>query len=42
MKVISYIEKFIFKDFRQVFAEQKKMKTFTALLFLTAFSFLVR
>jgi len=42
MKVISYIDKLVFQDFIQVFTEQKKMKEFTTLLFLTALIFLVR
>jgi len=40
MKVISYIDKLVFQDFRQDFAEKKKMKTFKAVLFPTAFNYL--
>jgi len=42
MEIISYIYKFVFQDFRHDFPTQTKMKAFTGLLFLTAFSFLVR
>jgi len=41
MKVVSYVDKFVFQVFREIFAGKKKMNAFTTLLFLTAFCFLV-